>query len=172
LVCMEHQVRVMQPHNTYVSMSHVKTSRISRHFNFQSVILLTQSANAKRRKDDSKEKLRVDVVPDKLGRWHVCHVRRLLHEYPTKVKELLFLERRVSKLSKVRAIAMYRRCYPEILGSGFWVPQPKSRPTRALTSRLSAPPHTLHTSLHLRRKSRHLPLRVHYVVLFRLRTQS
>jgi hypothetical protein len=66
---MEHQVRVMQPHNTYVSMSHVKTSRISRRFNFQSVILLTQSANAGRRKDNSKEKLRVDVVPDKLGHW-------------------------------------------------------------------------------------------------------
>jgi hypothetical protein len=146
---------------------------------------------------------------------------RLLHEYSTKVKEHLFLERRVSKLSKVRGIAIYRRCYPRNLGQRVFggstriptnptteqlrlthtttieapkssqqlppqihlkvlrrthhreiltlLPQ-KSRPTRALTSSLSAPPHTFHPYLHLQRKLRHLPVSVHYVVLFRLRT--
>jgi hypothetical protein len=49
--------------------------------------------------------------------WMACmSCERLLHEYPTKVKELLFLERRVSKLFKVRDIAIYKRCYPRNLG--------------------------------------------------------
>jgi hypothetical protein len=102
--------------------------------------------------------------------WMACmSCERLLHEYPTKVKELLFLERRVSKLFKVRDIAM-NDVTPEILGSGIPVTQPEFRPTRALISSLSAPPHTLHTSLHLQRNSRHLSLSLRYVVLFRLRT--
>jgi hypothetical protein len=95
---------------------------------------------------------------------------RLLHEYPTKVKELLFLERRVSKFSKVRDIAIYRRCYVKNLGQRIF-----GSPTRIPTNQGAyiafecTATYPQHIST-FTKKSQHLPLRVHYVLLFRLRT--
>jgi hypothetical protein len=87
----------------------------------------------------------------KYRRWHVCRVSAYCTSILLKLRSSFSWNYGSRSFPKYAISRYIDDVTPEILGSGFSVAQPESQPTRALTSRLNARPHTLHTSLHLQR---------------------